>query len=171
MEFLNRKSPRLKNYNYSSEGTYFITICTKNSKPVLSSIRDIGTVGRDDLGAPNSDTYIQLSKIGEIVDKYINFIPQKYKNVSVDSYIIMPDHIHMLLSINNKEWRAESSRPTSISQVIGIMKRLINKEVGNNIFQASFNDHIIRNEEDFVNHLYYIENNPVKWFYNKSCEE
>jgi len=155
MNLSQRKHPRLKDYDYSDTGSYFITICTKDRQKILCNI-----VGRDDLGTPNY--MIQLTDIGKITDTYINSIPTHYKNVSIDNYVIMPDHIHILLSVTN-ERRAESSRPTTISQIIGVCKRLINKEIGENIFQTSFNDHIIRDENDYAIKWNYIENNPMKW--------
>lgn len=75
----------------------------------------------------------------------------------------MPDHIHILISITNGVPR--SSRPTAdISQIIAVLKRLINKDVGRNIFQTSYYDHVIRNENDYITKWNYIENNPIKFF-------
>lgn len=157
MEYPTRKHPRLNNFDYSNVGAYFITICTKNRQRILCSI---ASVGRDDLGTPPYS--IELTQWGEIADKYINSISANYKNVSVDKYVIMPDHIHLLLSLADDKRRAGSSRPTDISTIIGALKRLISKEIGENIFQASFNDHIIRNENDYLTRWTYIENNPLK---------
>ena len=168
MELQKRKHPRLKKFDYSTTGVYFITICTKVREPILCNIFTANPVGRDDLGTPQdheiSPYIVQLTKFGKITEKYINSIPQGYENVSVDKYVIMPDHIHMLLSLVKDNRRAESSRPTDISQIIGAMKRLINKEIGENIFQTSFYDHIIRDEDDYLIKWNYIENNPAKWF-------
>lgn len=156
MQHPTRKHPRLNNFDYSMPGAYFITICTRERQRILC---DIIPVGRDDLGTPPYN--IKLTRYGKIVNKYINLIPDNYKNVSVDKYVIMPDHIHLLLSLTSKRC-AGSSHPTDISTIIGVLKRLINKEIGKNIFQSSFNDHIIRDENDYLTRWNYIENNPLK---------
>ena len=154
MEYHKRKHPRLKDFDYSTNGVYFITICTIERQTMLCDI-----VGRDDPGTPY---IIQLTPEGKITDKYINSISTHYQNVSVDKYIIMPDHIHLLLSITG-ERRVESPRPTDISQIIGVLKRLINKDAGKNIFQTAFYDQIIRDENDYMIQWNYLENNPMKW--------
>lgn len=163
MEYPKRKHTRLKEYDYSTVGTYFITICIKDEKIILSDV-----VGRDDLGTPSYE--IKLTQNGEIAEKYIKMIPEKYNDIILDNYVIMPDHIHLLLSLNGA---SGSSRPTaSISKIIGALKRLINKETGKNIFQASFYDHVIRNENDYIIKYNYIANNPVRWGekYCKVCK-
>lgn len=161
-ELPKRKKLRLQNFDYNSSGAYFITICTQNRKKILCNI-----VGRDDLGTPFYET--QLTNAGKIADKYINAIEKNYKNVFIDKYVIMPNHIHLLLSlVNGEDSRcAESSHPAKISQIIGVLKRLINKEIGKNIFQTSFYDHIIRNRKDYEEHIKYIHENPMYWY----CDE
>ncbi len=87
-----RKNIRLKGYDYSNEGCYFITICTENRKNLLSSV-----VGGDDLGAPKE---IILKPYGKIAEKYILSMEQAYDAISVENYIIMPNHIHLLILID-----------------------------------------------------------------------
>ena len=100
MEFPIRKHPRLKEYDYSAEGCYFVTICTDCRKNLLSRI----PVGRaatlhDLLERAAKPPSVQLTKIGRTVEKYICGIGAAYKGVSVDKYVIMPNHIHLLISI------------------------------------------------------------------------
>lgn len=76
----------------------------------------------------------------------------------VDYYVIMPNHIHLLISINN-----HSGRMISAPTVIGQLKRYVSKECGFPIWQKGFYDHIIRDEEDYINKAEYIINNPLKW--------
>lgn len=90
-ELPKRKHPRLKNYDYSGNGLYFLTLCVKNKEKFLCKI-----VGRDVLDTPS----ILLTEKGKIVEKYINSINNAEK-VSVEKYVIMPDHIHLLLFIDN----------------------------------------------------------------------
>lgn len=146
-----RKHPRLKDYDYSRNGCYFITVCTKDRKPLLSRI-----VGRDDLGAP----IMKLTGIGAMVDQYLHAIPEHYANVILDHHVIMPNHIHLLLRICGGAPGA--SRPT-ISQIIAVWKRLTNKEVGISLWQTSFHDHVVRNDADYDAHwtLYRRQPGPV----------
>ena len=91
-EIHKRKSIRLKNYNYAKNGMYFITICTKNREPILSKIENVGV---DALIDPK----IKLQYAGKILNKYIKNINDVYKKVNIDSYVIMPDHFHMIINI------------------------------------------------------------------------
>lgn len=146
----NRKPNRLKNYDYSSKGAYFITICTLDRKCILSRI-----VGGDALIAPQTN----LTHCGEIARKYIESMP------GIDKYVIMPNHIHLLIAIDGP---MKASAPTiSVPNLIRSFKVLVSKEIGQSIWQRSYHDHIIRDEEDYLNHLQYIENNPAKWSKDK----
>lgn len=87
--FPTRKRIRIKYYDYSKEGLYFITICTKNRKELLGTIRDVNN--------------IELTRIGIITKKYIKQIENIFENVNIDEYIIMPNHIHMIIMIKDKK--------------------------------------------------------------------
>ena len=150
-----RKHPRLKEFDYSSNGAYFVTVCTDNRRSILSRI----AVGRDDPGAPPC---IRLTNIGAVVEKYILSIPNHYHSITVDKYVIMPNHIHLLLVISTDSGAPESSRPT-VSQVIGALKRLTNKEIEEKLWQSSFHDHVIRDDHDYLTRWQYIDDNPAKW--------
>lgn len=154
-----RKQLRLKNYDYTQNGCYFITICTKYKKPILS---EVVTVGGDD---PAPQKQIVLKDNGKIVDKYINTIHSAYNSVCLENYIIMPNHIHILMLIDTYGL-PRSSAPT-VSNVISAFKHLTNKQVGFNLWQRSFYDHIIRNETDFQNTWNYIECNELKEYGKK----
>ena len=110
-----------------------------------------------------------LSKIGAICDKYINNINIKYENVTVDKYVIMPNHIHLIIFLNGT---MKASSPTNnIESIIRSLKTMITKEVGYSIWQRSFHDHIIRDKNDYQKIWEYIDTNVLKWeqdcFYNK----
>ena len=148
-DFPKRKPNRLKGFDYSSNGVYFITICTDNRKCILSKI-----VGADSIRPCN----VQLTKYGEIVKIGIENISKIYKDCLVDDYVIMPNHIHLIITINNY-----SGRIVSAPTVIGQFKRYVSKECGCSIWQKGFYDHIIRDEEDYNSKAEYIINNPLKW--------
>lgn len=177
-KFSQRKPNRLKNYDYSQNGCYFITICTKDRKPILSKII---TVGGDD-PAPQNETV--LKPYGKIVEEYINSIHSAYNTVYVENYIIMPNHIHLLVLIDTyglprlrlrqdpfvcsadiSPCRGITSAPT-IGNVISAFKHLTNKQVGFDLWQRSFYDHIIRNFDDYINTWNYIEYNALKEYGN-----
>ncbi|NMC57404.1 MAG: transposase [Eubacteriaceae bacterium] len=157
-----RTHPRLKQYNYSSNGAYFITVCVNGKREMLGKI----TVGRDDLGTPN----FELSEYGVIARKYIDSIESHYKDVSIDKYVVMPNHIHLIIIINKDvlfspaDSAPESSRPTAlIPAIISALKKLTNREFGFNMWQSSYYDRIIRNEEEYLKIWQYIDNNPARW--------
>jgi len=158
MELTKRKPNRLKKYDYSKNGGYFITICTKDRKQILSKItkdKNYDIVG-DGFAVP------QLTKYGIIVDKYINLINTKYPMIKVDKYVIMPNHIHLLLIIESD---GTANPSPTIGSIIGWFKYSITKYIdeSTNIFQRSFHDHIIRNKNDYLKIWEYIDNNPLKW--------
>ncbi len=154
MEYPKRKNLRLKEYDYSQNGYYFITLCTKNRKPLFWA----NNVGADII-RPN------LSLKGKIAKTAIDSIAKHYSNVKVDEYVIMPDHIHLILKISKDDNGRILSAPT-IMRVVGQMKRWVSKKVGFSVWQKSFYEHIIRDERDYVMHLSYMEQNPAKKIYN-----
>ena len=151
-KYPNRKKIRLENYDYSSVGAYFITVCIKERKSLLW----------DNVGAAISrPDIVKLSAIGKIVNAAILQIPDHYANVIVDKYCVMPDHIHLILFILADESGRQVAAPT-VSTVVGQMKRWVSKQLGFSIWQKSFIDRVIRNEKAYCNIWEYIENNPMK---------
>ncbi|MBQ6703027.1 MAG: transposase [Clostridia bacterium] len=118
---------------------------------------------------------MKLLPYGEIAEKYIKQLNKFYENISVEKYVIMPDHIHILIVVKKekdtiqKGGASRTSPPTrqhsSVSKNVSTFKRFCNKEYGENIWQESFFDHIIRSNEDYEEHLKYIHENPIKWYY------
>ena len=159
MELPNRKSIRLSDYDYSTPGAYFVTICTKDRKCILSNL----TVGADALGGP----HLQLTDTGKIVEQYI-LSTHRMTSFCVDKYVVMPNHIHMLLRIEGGPPRA--SAPT-VSDAVGALKRLVNRRIGHDIWQRSFHEHVIRNEQDYREIWEYIDQNPVKWVEDRYYEQ
>ncbi|MBR7132415.1 MAG: transposase [Clostridia bacterium] len=102
-------------------------------------------------------THIVPKKCGSIVEKYIRNVPE------IEKYIIMPDHIHMIIRIDNGTMWA-SSPTKKVENIVRSIKILTTKELGEALFQRSYHDHIIRNAQDYNEAWEYIENNPAKWF-------
>ena len=148
-----RKHIRIGDYDYSTPGTYFITVCTANREIIFWS---------DCRGELRSPVNVPLSEVGMIVDKEINKMNTVYDAVRVDKYCIMPDHIHFIISINADEDGRTQFAPT-ISRVIKQFKGSVTKQVGRPIWQKSFYDHGIRNQQDYNEIWQYIENNPLKY--------
>ena len=160
-----RKATRLKEYNYNTPGAYFVTICTKDRKQLLSKI-----VGDGVLDVPQND----LTHYGKIADKHINRMNEFYEHISVDKYVIMPNHIHIILLIKDYEngtSRTPSPTNAEIPRFISTFKRYCNREYDHNIWQRSFHDHIIRGERDYEKIWQYIDTNVLCWekdcFYNE----
>ena len=154
MELPKRKPNRLPYYDYSSSGAYFVTICVDGRKNRLSKI-----VG-DGFPVPKPS--------GQIAEEWIIRIPTKFPSVAVDHYVIMPNHIHILLQISSPDGTGNPS-PT-LGAIIGWYKyqvtRQINKSqetTGSRFFQRSYHDHVIRGEKDYLKIWEYIDNNPARW--------
>ena len=151
-----RKNLRLQDFDYDSPGDYFVTICTQNRKCILSEI----SVGADALGGPT----VTLTHTGQIVEKYI-LSTEDIPGVSVDKYVIMPNHVHLLLTVENTGGPPRASAPTTalVPNAVSALKRLVNRELGTDIWQRSYYDHVIRNSLDYREIWQYIENNPARW--------
>ena len=168
-ELPKRKDLRLKQYDYSSAGVYFVTICTKDRKRILSDIikPSVGVGALD-------DPQIQLKPIGKIVEKYL-LSSENILGVKIDRYVIMLDHIHVIIVLYPDEyasWKDGASKappPTNemLPHIVSTFKRFCNKEIGNNIFQRGYIEHIIRDREDYETRIKYIYENPIRWYYNK----
>ena len=153
MNLPKRKPTRLKGYEYSTPGAYLITICVKDRKQLLSKI----IVGDDAHIVPKS----HISNYGLICDKYINNINIKYENVTIDKYVIMPNHIHLIIFLHGT---MRASSPTkNIETIIRSFKTLVTKEIGYSIWQRSYHDHIIRGEKDYQKIWEYIDTNVIRW--------
>ena len=153
-----RKPIRIEDYDYSTPGAYFITVCTANREKIFWSNR------RGELRSPAN---VPLSDIGMIVDNEIQKLSTVYDAVHVDKYCIMPDHIHFIISIDTDENGRTQFAPT-ISRVIKQFKGSITKQIGRPIWQKSFYDHGIRNQQDYDEIWEYIENNPLKHALNRT---
>ena len=156
-ELPKRKKNRLENFDYSSCGAYFLTVCTMNRRNLLWE--NVGAI----IDRPQD---IELSPYGKMVDNAIQNISSAYPTLALESYVIMPNHIHLLVRVCADENGQPLVAPT-MSQVIKQLKGIVSKQVGESIWQKSFHDHIIRNYEDYEEHLRYIYDNPIRWQYDE----
>ena len=157
-----RKSIRLKHYDYSQEGYYYVTICTKNME------RWFGDVVNGKM---------KLSAVGEIVKKCWMEIPQHFDNAFLDVFVVMPNHFHGIVVIENERnapCRGGVTPPLlqrrTLGQIIAYFKyhstRIINQirnTPGIPLWHRNYYEHIIRNEKELYYKRKYIMNNPIKW--------
>ena len=214
-----RKPNRHKNYDYSKQGAYFTTICSKNMKHIFSvittepvganSVRPKPMERMDEQSSPlrtvddwksplrtvddwksplrtvddwkspllinENFVYpkIQLTKIGNFVDETISSMNTAYQNFSIDKYVIMPNHIHLIIFIddfgrleiaptNGRRTEVATTMP-SIPNIVRFLKSNVTKLVGVSVWQKLYYDHIIRDENDYLRIGDYILNNPSNW--------
>ena len=142
MELPKRKSTRIPGFDYSTPNYYFLTLCTKDRQCIF--------------GNPGI-----LNRNGKIAEQMLLKIPEIYPQVKVDKYVVMPNHVHLILVL-------ELEQQISITHIIGQYKMSETKEIRKNcpnfhVWQRSFHDHIIRNQKSYEKIWEYIENNPQKW--------
>ena len=161
MSLPNRKPTRLKGYDYSTPGAYFITICT-NKKLHL-----FGEIKKEEM---------HLNDLGKIVQQEILKIESHYTDILLDKYAIMPNHLHMIIRILEAEGiNPFPTKRHDIPNIIGKFKAGVTRTVGNafmhsantSIWQPSYNDHIICVEIDYIKIWEYIDTNVLKW--NNDC--
>ena len=161
MERPERKLPRLKEYDYSQGGAYFVTICTQDRKRILSNI----SVGR---GLAPAVT-VELTPYGVVAQEQLLKLEERYPSVQIDRYVIMPNHIHILIQFVQA---AGASPLPTLSDVICTYKSITTRLCRRicpipKLFQTSFHDHVIRGEADYQEIAQYIVNNPAKWAEDK----
>lgn len=159
-DLVKRRHPRLKHYDYSQNGCYFVTICTKDKACILCKIG----AGQD----------VEMSDLGQIVDLHIKGLTSHYSDIDIPKYVIMPNHIHLLIfkkfaesgGMSSLAERGVSSSPT-LQTIIRSFKTYITRKIGFSIWQDSYYEHIVRNEEDYLRIWQYLDDNPVKWAEDK----
>ena len=162
MNLPKRKPTRLKDYDYSTPGAYFITICTHKRKEILSKI----IVGEGLCALPKQT----LTSIGKEVKNSIQYI-NNYVGVTIDKYVIMPNHLHLIVILEDSGGRGNPP----LQNIIGQLKSYTTKKFGDILWQRSFYDHIIRGEKDYQKIWEYIDTNVITWekdcFYDTETEQ
>jgi len=171
------KNNRWWKWNYSYDGFYFITICTKDRYPYFGKIETENII---------------LNDVGNIVNDEILKMEEKHNEIKIHEYCIMPNHLHLLIQINKNNvfndinivnnavgarciWHLRQNDDVKnkrnnelLSLFVGLTKAAISRNI-NTIkpfyfkWQRSFHDHIIRNENEYLKIKYYIKNNPKMW--------
>ena len=151
-----RKKDRLTGYDYSANGSYYITVCTRDKQHILGH-----SAGGGVLDAP----YVRLSKCGAMVRDTLLEMDAFYDEITIDHYVIMPNHVHFILSICGEHGSSRTPTPTNarLPAFLSAWKRLTNKKAGFPIWQRGYYDHVIRNEADYLRIWQYMDENPVRW--------
>ena len=149
-----RKSNRLPDHDYGQAGVYFITICAAEKTCLFGQIV-----------APereNQAAEVRLSPYGEILAEQICRMSDSASAVCVERWVIMPNHVHLLLRVK-EDGRADRASNAAIPQFLSALKRITNRRAAVSLWQRSYYDHVVRNEEDYLRIWAYMENNPAKW--------
>ena len=147
-----RKSPRLKDFDYSTTGAYFVTICTKDRRKLFS------TVGADSISA-------------QMIERIFIETIDRYNGVESPIYVVMPDHFHAIITIFRGDMESaptlseiiQSFKRYSTIEYIKMVKRGLAVPFDKKLWQRSFYDHVIRNREDYDAVVRYIHENPKRW--------
>lgn len=182
----NRRSIRLKGFDYSNNGYYFVTICVQNRNKLFGDVVGAGLVPAQNniIGRPQESPVqpkMILNDVGKMVDEIIiNYFDNNF--LKLDIFQIMPDHIHMIVVINDNRAgttnRATTRVAPTMGKIIGEIKSIITNEYIKNtklnnwpkfekrIWQRNYFERIIRNEKEYFVIKKYIEDNPKKWKVN-----
>lgn len=150
MNCSNRKPLRLSHYDYKTNGSYFLTLCTKKRENLFWDHYEI------------IDSVPTLSSIGNTVRQCIAHLPVILPSIQLNCFSIMPNHVHFLLTL-------EYGNEIDCSKIIQRFKSAVTKRIGVNIWQRSYFDRIVRDENEFSKIYDYIINNPEKWREDKIC--
>ena len=150
-----RRSIRLKGYDYSQPGAYFITVCTHNRKPVLGRIMD---------------AKMELSDYGRIVSaRWLN-LPRHYSHLELNAFVVMPNHIHGILMFRS----TELAKRHPVSEIVRSFKTFSSRRIneirdipGIPVWQRNYWEHVIRDQESFKRIHDYILTNPLRWHLDK----
>ncbi len=144
-----RRSLRLQGYDYCSSGAYFVTICTVEKRPLFGTVRD---------------GLVQLNEVGQIADSCWQAIEHIRGGITLESYIVMPNHVHGILLFHSEG--AAGSLGAIIGQyksVVTKRSRLLPSPSSSHIWQRNYYDHIIRSATSLEKIRQYIVENPARW--------
>lgn len=162
-----RKNIRLKGYDYSQPGYYFVTICTHNKQNLLGSV-----VGGGLCAAPS----VRLSAIGKEIEKNLLKLPAIFAGIIIEPYVIMPNHIHFIVVLTGRNGDQDRCKDPGrrgdlpLHRVVGQFKSYTTK-VFNDLngtknlilWQRNYYEHVIRNKDEYQKIYEYIHSNAAKW--------
>jgi putative transposase len=172
------ESTRLRGFDYAKNGAYFITIITKNRICLFGEITHCGAVETGLRPVSITDPTVTISfdilipkmiisDAGKIVSDCWYDLPKHYNNIILDEFILMPNHIHGIIKIQN---RNDGNIKHGLSEFMRAFKSFssrrineINGRVKNEIWQSRFYDHVIRSEDELSRIQIYIRNNVFNW--------
>ena len=164
MSEVRRKKIRLPESAYDA-GWYFVTICTKDRRGILSVIRPV--VGADDSVRPcgaSPGFELLLTPLGATVKECLEQLRNKAEGIFIDKYVIMPNHVHVIVCLEAE--KGGQSRPP-LQRVMQRFKSITTrygwKSGYQTLWQRSYYDHVIRNEADYLRAWQYIDDNPAHW--------
>jgi len=160
-----RQSIRLKDFDYSSDGSYYITICTQDR---------INLFGEVFVGADLVSARVKLNHAGKMIERIYEDTIFSFDDVITDKYIIMPNHFHCILSLQRADTRSaptktkmdtviQEFKSKSTVEYINGVKSGIYPPFNKRIWQRNYYEHIIRDKNDYEQKWQYIDENPVKW--------
>ncbi len=144
--YFQRKQNRMPHFDYSSNGIYFVTICTENKACILGKVVNTDIV---------KGAMVRLTETGQLVQYTIGRLPTVFPGVNIHNYVVMPNHLHLLIELHDTI--------PSLSSMINYLKGYVTHRASGRIWQKSFFDHVIRDEKDYQTIWQYIDNNPGKW--------
>ena len=163
-----RKHLRLRDFDYASPGAYFVTICTHRRQLLFGAMRGES---------------VRLSPIGEIVTHEWTRTPKVRRNVDLDAFVVMPNHVHAILvladGIGATRRVAPTSRPRgavtgSLGAIIGQYKSVASRRInamrgtpGRPVWQRGYYEHVIRDAAEVYRIRAYIVNNPLRWAFDR----
>ena len=153
---IRRNSYRLEGYDYSQAGCYFVTVCTQGN------VNRLGDIVNEKMC---------LNETGHVVAESWKWLEKRYNNVGLDSWVVMPNHLHGIVIIHDTCRGGSRTAPTKpLGRLIGAFKTVSTKRInicqvspGTKFWQRSFYDHVIRDEDDYNRIREYIQNNPLRW--------
>lgn len=173
-----RRSIRLNGYDYSMEGAYFVTIVAQNRECIFGDI---------------VDCEMRLNDLGELIQSGWGTLPERFPNVELDGFVVMPNHFHGIMVIRDDECRGEVASPTAtggetltggetpplqrtdtrrptLGSIVAYYKYETTKRInairdsqGTPVWQRNYYDHIVRNDRELNRIREYIANNAANW--------
>ena len=143
-----RKRNRIENYDYSQPNVYLLTICIQNRANLFGVVEV----------RPDTPVTV-LSPLGKLVEQAILDIETYYDNAAIETYSILPNHLHLLLRLD----ATDAPNAPTVSRIIKNMKEHVTRVYGKSVWQKGFHDHIIRSEQEYQNAWNYVAFNPAKW--------